>query len=209
MLQNRVDPEGNLIATSARGAWMGNRGQLHDHGKIILRPFRLKAWITCLLQFRGRYRQVMSPNRYTELFFLDESTAFAAGHRPCFECRRQDYDRFKSFWLKGNPGYAFNKKTSIREIDDILHRERIDDDGNKVTFTTLLSDLPDGVFIRVDERPFMLYGKQLHCWTPFGYEKGIDGATAEEVTVLTPRSIVNTFRAGYRPQMALATDEIV
>jgi len=204
MLQNRVDPEGNLIATSARGAWMGNRGQLHGHGKTILRAFKLKAWITCLLQFRGRYRQVMTPNWYTELFFLDEATSFAAGHRPCFECRRPDYDRFKLFWLKGNPEYGLPEKTSIRCIDEILHRERIDTGGNKVTFTALLSDLPDGIFIRRNNQPFLLTAGQLFHWTPFGYETGIKANSAEEVTVLTPRSIVRAFKAGYRPQMAIA-----
>jgi len=209
MLQNRVDPEGNLIATSARGAWMGNRGQLHGTGKTILRPFKLKAWITCLLQFKGRYRQVMSPNWYTELFFLDEATSFAAGHRPCFECRRQDYDRFKSAWLKGNPDYGFTEKTSIREIDDILQRERIDADGNKVTFTALLNELPDGVFVRIDGKPFLISGGQLHEWTPFGYDKAIHIAAAQHLTVLTPQSVVNAFRAGYPPHMALPAAETV
>jgi len=209
MLQNRVDPEGNLIATSARGAWMGNRGQLHGAGKTVLRRFKLKAWITCLLQFKGRCRQVMSPNWYTELFFLDEATSFAAGHRPCFECRRQDYDRFKSAWLKGNPDYGFTKKTSIREIDDILHRERIDADGRKVTFTALLNELPDGTFIRLDNRPFLLAGGQLHRWTPFGYDETTVAAGVGEVTVLTPRSTVNAMRAGYRPQMGLPENQTV
>jgi len=108
---------------------MGNRGQLHGAGKMILRPFKLKAWITCLLEFRRRYRQVMSPNWYTELFFMDEATSFAAGHRPCFGWRRANYDRFKFFWLTGNLGYDFTEKTSLRQIDNILHRERIDPDG--------------------------------------------------------------------------------
>jgi len=103
MLQNRVDPFGNILKTSARGLWMGNRGILHNDRKELLRPFKLKAWITCKLQFNGRKREVMTPNRYTELFFMDEATSFAAGHRPCFECRREDYKKFKTLWLKGNP----------------------------------------------------------------------------------------------------------
>ncbi|WP_235906169.1 hypothetical protein [Ginsengibacter hankyongi] len=86
-MQNRVDPCGNIITTTARGSWMGNRGQLHDHTNDIQRPFKLKAWLTCVLRFKERHRKVMSPGLYTELFFLDEVTAFAAGHRPCFECR--------------------------------------------------------------------------------------------------------------------------
>ena len=121
MLQNRVDPFGNIIKTKARGAWMDNRGILHNEEQQIIRPFKLKAWITCKLEFKGRKRQVMSPNRYTELFFLDEATSFAAGHRPCFECRRNDYHHFKSLWIKGNPEYHFNEKTSVKAMDDILH----------------------------------------------------------------------------------------
>jgi len=209
MLQNRIDPQGNIISTSARGAWMGNRGQLHGKGKTILRPFKLKAWITCLLEFKGWHREVMSPNLYTELFFMDEATAFAAGHRPCFECRRPDYDRFKTCWLKGNPQYGFTEKTSIREIDDILHRERIDHDSNKVTFTASFSDLPAGVFIRIDDKPFLISGGQLYQWSPFGYGKAIHNATAQQVMVLTPQSVLNAFRAGYQPQVALGAAETV
>src|SRR3978361_1384995 len=116
MLQNRVDPFGNIINTSARGALMGNRGLLHNDKQTLVRTFKLKAWITCKLEFKERKRTVMAPNQYTELFFLDEATSFAAGHRPCFECRREDYNRFKTNWLKGNPEYSFNGKTSIKEI---------------------------------------------------------------------------------------------
>src|SRR5882757_4708468 len=122
MLQNRVDPKGNIFKTSARGAWMGNRGVLHDGGKTILRPFRHKAWIICALQFKGRHRAIMAPNRWTELFFLDEATAFAAGHRPCFECRREDAVRFKAAWLRGNPEYGFDPKITIGKIDEVIHQ---------------------------------------------------------------------------------------
>jgi len=203
MLQNRVGPQGNIISTSAPGAWMGNRGQLHDRGKTILRPFKLKAWLTCLLQFNNRRRQVMSPGLYTELFFLDEATAFAAGHRPCFECRRADYDRFKVCWLKGNPEYGFNKKTSIRKIDEILHQERIGSNGQKIKFKARFAALPNGTFIQFDNQPFLVAGGQLHQWTPFGYGKGIQQPATEEAIVLTPRSTVNAFRGGYVPQMDL------
>src|ERR1700761_3400486 len=110
MLRNRVTPQGDIIKTPARGAWMGNRGVIHDEHKQIRRSFKLKAWITCLLQFKGRHREVMTPGRWTELFFFDEATAFSAGHRPCGECRRHDYRRFKAAWLEGNPQYAFTQK---------------------------------------------------------------------------------------------------
>jgi hypothetical protein len=203
MLQNRVDPQGNIISTSARGAWMGNRGQLHGKGKEILRPFKLQAWITCLLQFKGWHRQVMSPNLYTELFFLDEATAFAAGHRPCAECRREDYKRFKLCWIKGNPEYGFTEKTSIREIDQVLHVERIDKQGNKVTFEATGEDLPDGTFIQIDNKPYLLMHNQIFLWTPYGYEKGQPLPSSSVVTLLTPKSTINAFRAGYTPQIAI------
>ena len=203
MLQNRVDPFGNIIKTSARGSWTGNRGVLHNANKEILRPFRLKAWITCLLEFKGRKRPVMAPDRWTELFFLDEATASAAGHRPCFECRRQDATRFKNFWLKGNPGYHFDERTSIQEIDKILHTERVDRDGKKVTFTESFANLPNGAFILYEGSPFLFLDGSIFRWSPQGYEKGMPVPRLDKITVLTPRSVVNAFRAGYLPQVAI------
>lgn len=202
MLQNRVDPYGNIIKTKARGAWMGNRGVLHSSEQQILRAFKLKAWITCKLEFKGWKRKVMSPNRYTELFFMDEATSFAAGHRPCFECRREDYRRFKSFWLSGNPQYHFNEKTSIHEIDKILHKERIDRNKKKVTYEEDTEELPNGSFVLVGDSPYLIYEYKMYLWSPFGYEKAIDLPNEKKLIVLTPESIVNTFRAGYVPQMA-------
>ncbi|MBS1606188.1 MAG: hypothetical protein JST42_26255 [Bacteroidetes bacterium] len=203
MLQNRVDPEGNIIRTSARGAWMGNRGILHDEHQHVVRAFRLKAWITCVLEFRGRKRSVMALNRYTELFFLDEATAFSAGHRPCFECRRQDFHRFKSFWLKGNPEYGFDERTPVAEIDHILHRERIDRKGKKLNHEEDIRDLPDGAFIRWQGRPALVAGNNLYAWSPSGYEPPIALPDTGPVAVLTPASILQAFRAGYAPQMAV------
>ncbi|HEY4064313.1 MAG TPA: hypothetical protein VGM30_20550 [Puia sp.] len=203
MLQNRVDPFGAIITTPARGAWTGNRGVLHNAGQQILRPFRLKAWITCRLEFKGRKRKVMSPDRWTELFFLDEATSLAAGHRPCFECRREDATRFKHFWLKGNPGYGFDERTSINEIDKILHNERIDREGSKVTFTKSYTNLPNGAFILYEGLPFLVFDRLLFKWSPFGYEKGGALPHLDKMTVLTPRSIVNTLRAGYIPQVSV------
>ncbi|HUZ57488.1 MAG TPA: hypothetical protein VMU83_01740 [Hanamia sp.] len=147
MLQNRVDPFGNIIKTPAHGSWMGNRGILHNEHRQVLRPFKLKAWITCKLEFNGRKRQVMTPHRYTELFFLDEATSFAAGHRPCFECRREDYHKFKSLWIKGNQEYHFDEKTSITKIDDILHKERMKCDRSKVTYEENINLIPDGAYL--------------------------------------------------------------
>src|SRR5580692_5763791 len=123
-LQNRVDPFGSLFRTQARGAMMGNRGgPLHNSDREIVRVYKTRRWITCVLEFRGRHRTVMSERRYTELFFLDEAVAFAAGHRPCAECRRERFNAFKEAWWrrhgKYNPPFA-------DEMDLELHRARID-----------------------------------------------------------------------------------
>lgn len=203
MLQNRVDPQGNIIKTSARGAWLGNRGQLHGDTKTILRPFKLKAWLICVLEFKDRHRQVMAPNLYTELFFLDEATAFAAGHRPCFECRRDDANQFKTAWLKGNPEYGFDHKVHIEKIDEVIHEERIDKNGHKVTFEASIENLPDGVFIQIDSELYLLANEMIWHWTAFDYEQGAPISELGKVTVLTPRSVVNAFRSGYRPQMGI------
>lgn len=203
MLQNRVDPFGNIITTKARGAWMGNRGILHNNEQQIIRPFKLRAWITCKLEFKDRKRTVMSPNRYTELFFLDEATSFAAGHRPCFECRRNDYQHFKALWIKGNPEYQFDEKTSITKIDDILHQERIDRNKTKVTYEENVEELPDGSFVVFDNKPYIILEQKMYLWSPFGYDKISVLSMPDRLTILTPRSIVNTFRAGYVPQIAL------
>jgi hypothetical protein len=198
MLQNRVDPFGNIIVTSARGSLMGNRGVIHKDKKIV-KAFNHKAWIICSLEFKGRKRTVMMPDRWTELFFLDEATAFAAGHRPCFECRREDAMRFKSSWIQGNPQYGFHMKTSIQLIDSIIHAERIDSNNKKITHQRLLSDIPAGTFVLSNDEPFIFHKNQLHRWSPFGYEEGIMMDANSLLTVLTPRSVVNAFRAGYVP----------
>jgi hypothetical protein len=179
---------------------MGNRGLLHDADQHIVRPYKLKAWITCVLQFKGRHRKIMTPNRYTELFFFDEATAFAAGHRPCFECRREDFNKFKALWIKGNNEYSFSLKTSIEAIDKILHHERVSDDGSKKTYKANTNSLPDGTFISVDNDPYLIADGHIFLWTPSGYTKK-QSLPEGEADVLTPKSIVNTFRAGYKPQM--------
>src|SRR5450631_2033122 len=145
MLQNRVDPFGNIIKTGARGHWLGNRGVIHNGHQAIIRPFKLHAWITCLLEFKGRKRQVMTPDRWTELFFLDEATAFAAGHRPCALCRRADYDRFTGVWAQLRPGAR-----GADAVDAVLHGERVVAGGGRVLHETGADGLPDGVFVLRD-----------------------------------------------------------
>ena len=197
MFQNRVNPFGEIIKTSARGSLMGNRGVIHnDHGEIK-QPYKLKAWITCLLQFKGRKFTIVAPKRWTALFFLDEATAFAAGHRPCAECRRDDFMKFKSFWIKGNPEYGFTMKTKIAEIDAVLHNERINANKEKITFEMNVSEIPDGTFVSVNSTAFILFQSCLYEWTPYGYKNVMTLSAISRLTVLTPKSIVKMFGAGY------------
>ena len=154
-LQNRVTPFGELIAVPERGAWMGNRGGCFhtDARELSRRRWVSKRWIVCVLEFRGRHRTVMTPGRYTELFFLDEATALAAGHRPCRECRYADHERFKAAWLRGNQALGLPAGASIDAIDAVLHRERVTPAGAKGTFEAALGALPDGVFVALPAAP--------------------------------------------------------
>jgi len=201
MLQNRVDPFGQIIKTPERGKWLGNRGVIHNGDKEIVRPYKVKAWISCVLEFRGRHREVMMPNRWTELFFFDEATAFSAGHRPCFQCRYKAHIHFKETWLKGNPQFGFTMKTPVADIDAIIHRERMAADKSKHTYEANLRDLPDGVFVIFNNAPHLVNAGKLYRWSPAGYAQPGDFPETEKITVLTPQSIVNAFSAGYIPQM--------
>src|SRR5262249_27366978 len=145
--QNRITPSGEIIATPERGAFMGNRGVLHDAEGRIRRAWQVKRWLLCLLRFKGRKRQVMMPGRYTELFFPDEATGLAAGHRPCAECRR---DRFRAF-CRAWPGNSGLDATATA-IDERLHAERVGPGRSKRTCMARLDDLPDGVFVRLEDR---------------------------------------------------------
>jgi len=198
-LQNRVDPFGNLIRTEARGAMMGNRGgALHNADRKIVRSYKSRRWITCVLEFRGRHRIVMSPNRYTELFFLDEAVAFAAGHRPCAECRRERYNAFREAWRRQN------KHPALRFADEIdleLHPVRIDKERNKVTHQAALRLLPDGCFAQIEGSAYLVLGDALFLWTPEGYARREVRPKDSIVTVLTPEPFVGCFRHGYMPEI--------
>jgi hypothetical protein len=197
-LQNRVDPFGNIFRTAARGTMLGNRGgALHNPEREIVRPYKSRRWIACVLEFRGRRRIVMSPNRYAELFFLDEAVAFAAGHRPCAECRRQRYNAFRHAWrrVKRQDSYPF-----ADDIDLELHPARIDR-GKKVTYEAALSSLPDGCFVRIEGRAYVVSRDALLLWTPEGYERRDERPRNSIVTVLTPEPIVECFRQGYMPEI--------
>jgi hypothetical protein len=205
-LQNRVTPFGDLIAVPERGTWMGNRGGCFhtDTRQLSRRRWVSKRWIVCALEFRGRHRAVMTPGRYTELFFLDEATALAAGHRPCRECRHQDHERFKAAWLCGNRSLGLLDRASIDAIDAVLHRERVTPAGAKVTFTAALRSLAGGVFIALPaaaEEALLVAEGRLWRWAPGGYaDAGALPRGSQKVTVLTPRSTVRAIGAGYAPE---------
>lgn len=194
-LQNRVTPFGELVAVPGRGMLMGNRGVLHDESRRIVRPFAVRRWIACVLDFRGRYRTVMTPRRYTELFFLDEATAFAAGHRPCAECRHADYVRFKTLWAT-----TFGKPAGADEMDLILHAERLDG-RTKRTHRMPYRSLPDGTFVVEDGAARLVRGDELLAWTDAGYGERRVRPRRGSAHVLTPPSIVEVVRAGYRPAL--------
>jgi hypothetical protein len=192
-LQNRVTPFGELIATPARGTLMGNRGCLHDGARRIRRPFAVKRWIMCVLQFKGRHRTVMAPGQYTELFFLDEATALAAGHRPCAECQRHRYDLFRAHWAgRGRP------LPSADAMDEVLHAERLDRRRTKRTYTERLSRLPSGVMVADGAgQAYLVEAGGLLPWTPDGYGARVGRSAATRCRVLTPRSIVRALARGY------------
>jgi hypothetical protein len=195
-LQNRVDPFGRIIADPGRGLWTGNRGVLHDEGRTIRRQWQVRRWITCSLEFRGRHREVMSPRTWTELFFLDEATAFAAGHRPCGECRHPAYRRFRDLWGAVHPA----DPVGADGIDRRLHDERLAVRARR-TETADLADLPDGTFVARDGRAWLVLDRSLLAWSPAGYAAGRPRPPRGRVEVLTPPSVVAVLRAGYQPQV--------
>jgi hypothetical protein len=201
-LQNRVDPWGQLHAVSARGTLLGNRGIIHNHAQTIVAQWRTKAWITCRLSWKGWRRTVMRPGSWTELFFLDEATAFAAGHRPCAYCRRARFNEFKTAWLDANPMTTSSATPHIDKIDYILHTERTQKGGKKVTYEEKLNTLPDGTMIELDAVAYVVWRQQLLRWSFNGYEQSeLPWLSIQTVRVLTPASIVRMFRKGFQPDV--------
>jgi hypothetical protein len=192
-LPNRVDPFGDLFATPARGTLFGNRGgKFHRDDKTLgSRRWASRQWICCVLKFKGRQRNVWG-RYYTELFFLDEVTAFAAGHRPCFECRRQDAERFAAL-------FSGKKQRALADaMDRVLHAERLDGKAKR-THRRNLDSLPDGAMIALDGEVFAVRGKHLLPWTPSGYSASKPRPRNLEVDVLTPPSILFVLGRGYAP----------
>jgi hypothetical protein len=201
--QNRVTPFGDIIATPERGTFMGNRGVLHDSESRIKRAWQLKRWIVCVLEFKGRKRQVMTPGHYTELFFLDEATALAAGHRPCAECRRERFNAFRMAWRSAHPGSS-GSPPSADEIDNRLHAERVGPVRSKRQFEASLDEMPSGVFVRHPDwgaDAYLVWNRGLFPWSAGGYTKRLDRPKKAEVAVLTPESTVAAIRAGYVPEI--------
>jgi hypothetical protein len=194
-LRNRVTPLGELVAEPGRGLVYGNRGCLHDERGRIRRRFNGRRWIACRLRFRGWHREpLLQPGRFTELFFLDEATALAAGHRPCFFCRREAAERFRAAWAAGNGG----ERPYAAGMDDVLHRERLEN-GRKRLYPLPLpvDELPDGVMVATGTASYLIAGGRLFRWTTTGYQN--HRRSLSDAELVTPPSTVLALCAGYRP----------
>jgi hypothetical protein len=205
--RNRVTPFGDIIATPERGTFMGNRGILHDAMGQVQRAWQVKRWLVCVLEFRGRKRTVMTPNRYTELFFLDEATALAAGHRPCAECRHGRFLAFCRAWKIAHGAAGALERPTADEIDRRLHAERVTANRVKGSYIAALETLPDGVFVTLaaaGEQAYLAWGDHLLPWSPGGYGKRRQRAMGEVVRVLTPPATVGAIRAGYVPEIHIS-----
>ncbi|HWX08547.1 MAG TPA: hypothetical protein VNY33_01095 [Gaiellaceae bacterium] len=199
-LQNRVTPLGDIVADPARGLVYGNRGCLHDESGRIRRRYNGKRWIGCRLEFGGRRRvPLVQPGRYTGLFFLDEATAFAAGHRPCAFCRHEDYARFTALWADLHP-----RQTGADAIDAQLHAERVDPETRgQRHHEAQLDELPDGAFVLRDGAPSLVLGAQLLRWTPAGYLAPETRPLRQRATLITPPSLVAILRQDWQPVVPL------
>jgi hypothetical protein len=195
-LQNRVTPFGDIVAIAQRGLFIGNRGIIHDPAtKTLLgRCWATKAWLVCLLHYKGRRREVMSRRSWTELFFLDEAIALAAGHRPCFYCRRQDAEAFRAAWARGRGGGV----PLAPEMDSMLHAERLERGRKRVhAIPDPLDELPDGTVITAGGAAYTLAQGRAFRWTGQGYQPAQEISRADGL--LTPPSTLLAIRAGYRP----------
>ena len=194
-LQNRVTPTGDIIATPHRGMFTGNRGIIHDPATktLLKKRWSSPAWLTCTCEFRGRRREVMAQRSWTELFFLDEATALAAGHRPCFYCRKDDANRFRAAWEKGNRVHDVR----MHDIDTALHHERLDH-GKKRLHALLvpLDQLPEGAMVQHGEQSYLVTQGRALKWSPAGYSA--PEQLPDDATLLTPPSTLRTLNAGYQ-----------
>ena len=199
-LQNRVTPFGAIEANSARGDFMGNRGILQGKTKELgRRRWAHNNWIICVTKFNGRHREVMKPQHYTELFFLDEAVAIAAGHRPCCECRRRDYHTWKDAWQHA---FGLAEPSLVKPMDKALHQNRIDlSTRGQRRWWSAINDLPDGSFIVIGGAAHLVLGDRLLPWKHDSYGPPIKRATDTVVQVLTPSLSVATLKEGFSPRL--------
>jgi hypothetical protein len=196
-LQNRVTPSGDIIADPHRGLFTGNRGIIHDPRTktLLTKRWAGKAWLVCVCDYKGRRRDVMGTRGWTELFFLDEATALAAGHRPCFFCRRGDAEAFVAAWQQGN------RVSGLRagQLDNVLHRERLEGRTKRLhPLSGAFEDLPDGAMIRAGNGDYLLLRGRPLRWSAGGYRQA-GNELPRNVRLLTPPSTVHALRSGYRP----------
>lgn len=195
--RNRVTPTGDIEAIPLRGAWTGNRGVLHV-GHEIVRLHASDLWITCALQFRDRWREQWLPHRYTHLYFHDEAVSFAAGHRPCAECRRESYNAYRSSWASG----LGTELPSAQQMNRQLHAERIiSGTHRRRTHDLAWADLPGGTFVLLDAVPAIVIGEELVEWTAQGYGRRQPRPSSGSAHVITPPSSIAALRAGYPVQI--------
>jgi hypothetical protein len=195
-LQNRVTPTGDIIATAHRGLFTGNRGIIHDPATktLLKKRWSSPAWITCVCEFRGWRRKVMGGRSWTELFFLDEATAFAAGHRPCFFCRREDANRFRAAWEKGNGVSGIR----AREMDNVLHGERLERGKKRLHPLPMpVTELPDGAMVQAGDVSILIVQGRVLRWSMASYSE--TKTAIENAMLLTPPSTLRALDAGYRP----------
>jgi hypothetical protein len=195
-LQNRVTPFGEIVAISQRGMFTGNRGIIHDPATktLLNRRWATRTWLICSCEYKGRRRAVMAGRSWTELFFLDEAVALAAGHRPCFVCRREAAERFRDAWASAKGGL----RPSAAAIDIVLHHERMDHGRKRVhPIPAPLAELPDGAMVVAAGSAFTIHSGGAHRWTNEGYAaperlRHADG-------LLTPPSTLMALGSGYQP----------
>jgi hypothetical protein len=199
-LKNRATPLGELIADPARGLVYGNRGCLHDETGRIRRRYNGKRWIACRLQFRGwQRRPLLQPGRFTELFFLDDATAIAAGHRPCALCRREDYNRLVAIWGELHAG-----QVGADAIDAQLHAERVaPGTRTQLRRDVPLDELPDGAFVLREGAPWLVLGRDLLRWSAAGYVQRKERPGRQRALLITPPSLVAVLRSGWQPLVPL------
>ncbi len=205
-LQNRVTPTGDIIATPHRGMFTGNRGIIHDPATktLLRRRWACKAWLTCVCEFRGRRREVMGGRSWTELFFLDEATALAAGHRPCFFCRSIDANRLRAAWEEGN-GVA---EVHADGIDAVLHRERLEGRAKRLhALPAPIERLPDGAMLQQGGESYLIVQGRALSWSPAGYRAAYNAL--RDAMLLTPPSTLRALSAGYRPVLHPSAAELM